>query len=64
MRFLLITLSLVAISSAAQAVVLVKDHKPQATIVVDQAASEQVQNAAKTLQEYIQKSTGDIMRLR
>lgn len=58
MRFLLTALALAAISSAAQAVVLVKDHQPQATIVVDKAASEQVQNAAKTLQEYIRKSTG------
>jgi hypothetical protein len=40
---------------------IVKDHQPTATIVVDQNADAQIKSAAKTLQTYIQKSTGAIL---
>jgi hypothetical protein len=58
MKLLFLGISLLGIVSSASAVVIVKDHQPTATIVVDQNADTQIKNAAKTLQTYIQKSTG------
>jgi len=51
-------LCLGALASQACAVVIVRDGKPAATICVSQDASDQVKQAAQTLQEYIQKSSG------
>ena len=46
------------IAYQAQAVEIVHNHGPAATIVKDQAASAQVRASSQTLQTYIQKSTG------
>lgn len=43
---------------SADALLLVQNGQPKATIVVAQDASAQVQQAAQNLQEYIQKSSG------
>nr|AUN36319.1 beta-hexosaminidase precursor [uncultured bacterium] len=43
--------------------IIVEDHQPQASIVVAAGASEQVKAAAKTLQTYLQKSTGATLPL-
>jgi len=45
----------------AQAMEVVKDHQPDATIVVNTNASDQIKSAAKTLQTYIEKSTGALL---
>jgi hypothetical protein len=49
---------LLAGSFAAKAVVIVKNHQPQASIVIAADASTQVKTAAGVLQKYIKQSTG------
>lgn len=49
---------LLAIVSSAGAIVLVRDGKPLATIVVAPDASAQIQQAAQTLQQYVQQCSG------
>jgi hypothetical protein len=58
MKLVLAGLTLLGVLNTAHALVVVQDHAPQATIVVDKNSSEQVRQAAKTLQEYVQQSTG------
>jgi hypothetical protein len=60
-RALLAAGLLVASAASGGAMVLVRDHQPAATIVVDAAASAQVRAAAKTLQSYIAESTGAVL---
>lgn len=52
---------LMSCQKSADALLLVQNGQPKATIVVSQNASDQVQKAAKTLQEYIQKSSGAML---
>ena len=52
------------LSSTAHAMMIVENHQPRATIVVNVNAGDQVKTAAKTLQTYIEKSTGAILPLR
>jgi hypothetical protein len=60
-KYYLFCLSLTGMGCVAHqtgAATLVHNHQPQATIVIDKNASEQVRHAAQTLQTYIAKSTG------
>ncbi|MDB6126914.1 MAG: hypothetical protein JWM35_810, partial [Verrucomicrobia bacterium] len=59
--WLLAAAGLVLSAITARGMVLVRGHQPAATIVVDRGASAQVQAAAKTLQAYVQKSTGALL---
>ena len=47
--------------AVVQAAVLVKDHQPQARIVVADDAPASVRFAASELQSYLQKSTGAVL---
>ncbi len=44
--------------SGANAMTIVENKQPQATIVIDSNANAQIREAAKTLQQYVQQSTG------
>ncbi len=46
---------------SAQAMKIVENHQPRAVIVVPQDSSAQLQDAAKTLQKYVQQSTGALL---
>jgi len=50
--------------SNVSAMTIVENHQPLAAIVVNSAASAQVKSAAKTLQKYIEKSTGAVLPIR
>ncbi|HEY0272978.1 MAG TPA: hypothetical protein VGC22_07315, partial [Chitinophaga sp.] len=46
---------------SARALVVVKNHQPAATIVVDAQASPAIKQAAAVLQHYIRQSTGALL---
>jgi len=48
-------------ATSAHAIIIVKNHQPNAAIIVNTNASDQVKTAAKTLQMYIEKSTGALL---
>jgi len=50
--------------SPVSAMTIVKNHQPHAAIIVNSKASSQVNAAAKTLQTYIEKSTGATLLIR
>jgi hypothetical protein len=50
--------------SLAQSLLIVKNNRPNACIVIDSVATDQVKGVAKTLQEYIFKSTGALLPIR
>ncbi|PSL34617.1 DUF4838 domain-containing protein [Chitinophaga ginsengisoli] len=62
--FLLLAVLSGAFISSAQAIVLVKNNVAVAGIVIAKDASDQVQFAAKMLQQYLQKSTGATLPIR
>ncbi|UPK72762.1 DUF4838 domain-containing protein [Chitinophaga filiformis] len=62
--FLLLAVLSGAFISCAQGIVLVKNNVAVSGIVVAKNASDQVQTAAKTLQLYLQKSTGATLPIR
>jgi hypothetical protein len=57
--FFLLLISYIGVN--AQTIVIVKDHKPNAYIVLPDSLSPQIQKAAKVLQDYIQQSTGALL---
>src|SRR6185312_2964515 len=48
-------------NASATSIVIVKNHEPNAVIVLPDSASQSLQNAAKLLQNYIQQSTGALL---
>lgn len=57
-KLMILACAYLGLANPAQAIILVKNQKPVATIIVNSDADKQVQKAALTLQNYIQISTG------